>query len=68
MIAEDFVFDTSKIKRVLGWKPTSRNEEMLAKAYDYYRDHRQELKTRDDLSAHRRPARLGAIKLLKLIS
>ncbi len=68
MIAEDFVFDTSKIKREMGWVPTSANEDMLAKAYDYYRDHREELSTRDDLSAHRQAARLGAIKLLKMVS
>lgn len=29
MIAEDFIFDTSKIQERLGWQPTLTNEEML---------------------------------------
>ena len=36
MIAEDFIFDTSKIKSKLNWEPTLTNEEMLYKAYLYY--------------------------------
>ena len=30
MIAEDFLFDTTRIKQRLGWQPTLTNEEMLA--------------------------------------
>jgi nucleoside-diphosphate-sugar epimerase len=36
MIAEDFMFDTSKIQERLGWQPTLTNEEMLVQAYRYY--------------------------------
>lgn len=32
MIAEDFMFDTSKIQERLGWHPTLTNEEMLVQA------------------------------------
>lgn len=68
MIAEDFAFDTSKIKREFGWKPTLTNGEMLSKAYEYYRDHRLEFATGDHVSAHRQPARMGIIRLLKWLS
>jgi nucleoside-diphosphate-sugar epimerase len=68
MIAEDFVFDTTKIKRALGWTPTLTNAEMLSKAFDYYRAHRGEIHDRTEASAHRRPARMGVIRLLKWVS
>ena len=68
MIAEDFVFDTNKIKSKLGWRPTLTNEEMLYKAYEYYHEHRQEIANRKDVSAHKQPAKMGVIKLLKWLS
>jgi UDP-glucose 4-epimerase len=68
MIAESFVFDTSKIKKELGWKPTLTNEEMLFRAYDYYHKNRDEIESRANVSAHRQAAKLGIIKLLKMIS
>ena len=68
MIAEDFVFDTTRIKERLGWKPTLRNEEMFERAYLYYRDHRKEIHARRNVSAHKQPARMGVIRLLKWIS
>ncbi|TSC58910.1 MAG: NAD-dependent epimerase/dehydratase [Candidatus Peregrinibacteria bacterium Greene0416_19] len=68
MIAEDFTFDTSKMKRELGWTPTLTNEEMLWKAYNYYHEHRKELAQTESLSAHRQPAKMGIIKLLKWMS
>lgn len=68
MIAESFIFDTTKIKRELGWQPTLTNEEMLLRAYDYYKQNRREIAARTDVSAHRRPAEMGIIRLLKWIS
>ncbi|OIO55532.1 NAD-dependent epimerase [Candidatus Peregrinibacteria bacterium CG1_02_54_53] len=68
MIAENFEFDTSKIKRMLSWQPTLRNEEMLWKAYEYFAQHREELKHRSNASAHRQPAKMGIIRLLKWLS
>lgn len=68
MIAEDFEFDTTKIKKELGWKPTLTNGEMLWKAYEYYRDHRAELKGGESVSAHRQPAKMGIIRVLKWLS
>lgn len=68
MIAEDFVFDTSRIKRVLGWQPTLTNEDMLLRAYDYYFSRRHEIATRQGVSAHKRGAKLGVIRLLKWLS
>jgi UDP-glucose 4-epimerase len=68
MIAESFVFDTSKIKAALGWKPTLTNEEMLYRAYRYYHENRREIESRKNVSAHRQAARMGIIALLKMIS
>jgi nucleoside-diphosphate-sugar epimerase len=68
MIAESFVFDTSRIKERLGWRPTLVNEEMLLKAYDYYSKHRAEIAGRTDVSEHRKAAPMGVIRLLKWIS
>jgi UDP-glucose 4-epimerase len=68
MIAEDFVFDTTKIKRELNWAPTLTNEEMLWRAYSYYSAHQQEIQSRTNVSAHKRQASMGVIRLLKCLS
>jgi nucleoside-diphosphate-sugar epimerase len=68
MIAESFLFDTTRIKSRLGWRPTLTNEEMLLRAYQYYRDHRREIAERKDVSAHRKQAEMGIIRLVKWLS
>lgn len=68
MIAESFVFDTTKVKCELGWQPTLTNEEMLLRAYSYYKENRKEITARKDVSAHRKPAGMGVIRLLKWFS
>lgn len=68
MIAEDFLFDTEKIKRGLNWRPTLTNSEMLIRAYRYYAEHRRAIEKREDVSAHSKPAQMGVIRLLKWIS
>ena len=68
MIAESFEFDTHRAHEELGWHPTLTNSEMLARAFQYYRDHRGEIHARTNVSAHKRPARMGVIRLLKWIS
>lgn len=68
MIAEDFSFDTAKIKRELNWQPTLTNSEMLLRAYNYYSEHRSEIEERADVSAHSKPAEMGVIRLLKWVS
>jgi UDP-glucose 4-epimerase len=68
MIAESFVFDTRRIKQTLGWRPTATNGEMLFEAFDYYRVHCAALRQAGSMSAHRRPARMGVIRLLKQLS
>jgi UDP-glucose 4-epimerase len=68
MIAEDFAFDTSKIKRELGWRPTLTNEEMLFRAYTYYSQNRRNIEARKDVSAHKQAAKMGVIRLLKWVS
>jgi UDP-glucose 4-epimerase len=74
MIAEDFVFDTSRIKQRLGWRPTVTNEEMMVKAYRYYAERKREIQGRRrgggraEVSAHSRPAAMGVIRVLKWMS
>ncbi|HTP35137.1 MAG TPA: NAD(P)-dependent oxidoreductase [Candidatus Acidoferrales bacterium] len=68
MIAEDFLFDTSRIKNKLGWQPTLTNEEMLWRAYQYYAENRRDIEARQNVSAHRRNAKMGVIRLLKWVS
>jgi nucleoside-diphosphate-sugar epimerase len=68
MIAEDFTFDTTRIRETLGWRPTLSNEEMLIRAYNYYAAQRDEIHARKDVSAHSKPAPMGIIRLLKWIS
>ncbi|MCL2284284.1 MAG: NAD(P)-dependent oxidoreductase [Fibromonadales bacterium] len=68
MIAEDFEFDISKIKRELNWAPTMTNEDMLYKSYKYYHDNRAEINSRKDVSAHKQSAKMGIIRLLKWLS
>ncbi len=68
MIAENFVFDTTKIKKKLDWKPTLTNEEMLCRGYEYYHKNLENIRSRDNVSAHKQAAKMGVIKLLKWMS
>ena len=68
MIAESFVFDTTRIKRELNWQPTLTNEQMMLRAFEYYRAHRRAIHERSDVSAHSKAAPMGIIRLLKWIS
>ena len=68
MIAEDFLFDTTRIKTRLKWRPTLTNEQMLWNAYKYYADNRAEIEGRQNVSAHRQAAKMGVIRLLKWVS
>lgn len=73
MLAEDFIFDTSRIKAELGWRPTKTNTEMLAESYGWYVAHREEVYAErsaaaTDRSAHRQPVKLQALALVKRFS
>ncbi len=68
MIAETFVFDTTRIRSELGWTPTVTNEEMMIRAYQYYSENRREIHARTDVSAHSRPTSMGIIRALKWFS
>ncbi|MDE1178606.1 MAG: NAD(P)-dependent oxidoreductase [Edaphobacter sp.] len=68
MIAEDFIFDTTRIRERLNWLPTVTNQQMMVEAYRYYSTQRQAIHSRKDVSAHSRPAEMGIIRLLKWLS
>ena len=59
------IFDTSKIKKELNFKPTLTNEEMLLKSYMFYHENRKQIEQRKDVSAHNKNADMGVIRLLK---
>lgn len=69
MLAEDFVFDTTRIRDELGWRPTKTNTEMLVESYRWYVDHYDEIYHPDgERSAHRQPVKLQALALVKRLS
>ena len=68
MIASDFMFDTARIKTELGWRPTLANHEMLLRAYRYYQANKADIYSRSLVSAHRKPADMGVIRLMKWMS
>ena len=43
MLTEDFMYDCSRVESTLNWRPTLNNTEMLCKAFDFYRENRNEL-------------------------
>ena len=68
MIAEDFLFDTAKIKAKLGWRPTLTNEQMLvAPTSTMPRSVRRSMRGATSPPT-RKPASMGVIRLLKWIS
>ncbi len=69
MIAEEFVFDTSHLKRTLDWRPTKTNGEIMFEAFTYYKENRHRLQQEDGkLPAHRKRSSMGVIDLLKWVS
>jgi UDP-glucose 4-epimerase len=68
MIAESFIFDTQRIRAELGWQPTLSNEEMMLRAFTFYRENRRAIHERTDVSAHSKAAPMGVIRLLKWMS
>jgi len=68
MIAESFIFDTTRIQQELNWAPTFTNEQMMLHAFSYYRDNRDAIHSRTDVSAHSKAAPMGIIRLLKWLS
>jgi nucleoside-diphosphate-sugar epimerase len=65
MIDKDFEFDTSLLRKELGWQPTLNNSEMLYRAYDYYIKHQNEIKSG---GTNNQKAKMGIIRVLKWLS
>ena len=68
MLVEPFEFNTARIKKELGWSPTLTNKDILDKAYNYYHDNKIEILNRKNVSAHKQPAKMGVIRVLKFFS
>ena len=67
MYSKSMWFDTAHATEALGWTPRWSNEEMFAESYDWFVSHRTSMAGQDDESHshHRRPAKQGALALLK---
>lgn len=68
MLAEDFIFDTTRIKSELGWRATKTNTQMVIESYDWYVDHHDDIYSGAERSAHRQPVKLQALALVKRLS
>ena len=68
MLAESFVFDTSRLKSELGWRPTRTNIDMLTESYRWYVEHLSDVYRDGERSAHRQPVKLQALALIKRFS
>jgi nucleoside-diphosphate-sugar epimerase len=64
MYGRSMWFDLDHAREALDWAPRWSNDEMLAESYDWFVAHRDTAGS----SAHRRPARAGALSILKRVS
>lgn len=62
MYGNSMWFDVEHVVEALGWEPRYSNDEMLAESYDWFVAHRDDP---HQASHHRRPARQGALRVLK---
>ncbi len=68
LIAANFVFDNTKLKRDLNWAPTLTNTQILCDAYKYYQDNYEAINNATGASAHKTKAKAGILNLLRMIS
>jgi nucleoside-diphosphate-sugar epimerase len=66
MYGRSMWFDVDHVRDALGWSPRWSNDEMLADSYDWFCANRERLGAGS--SPHRRPARAGALSLVKRVS
>jgi nucleoside-diphosphate-sugar epimerase len=66
MYARSMWFDIDHVRAALGWAPRWSTDEMLAQSYDWFIAHREAPGSGG--SHHRRPARAGALSLLKRLT
>jgi len=63
---EDFYYDCSEAKRVLGWAPISRDADSLKESYQWFLEHYEEAGGTG--VTHRQTPNQGMLKLLKWLS
>ena len=67
MYGREMFFDVSHTRETLGWQPEWDNASMIAQAYDWYVEHRDEILARRGASHHRSPVKLGVLRLLEAL-
>ncbi len=65
MYGNSMWFELDHVREALDWTPRYSNDEMLAESYDFFVAHRHDP---HQASHHRRPARQGALAILKRAS
>jgi nucleoside-diphosphate-sugar epimerase len=70
MMSRSLYADTTKIKKNLGWRPRKTNLDSFIENYEWYRKHKNTFTEigSSGVSANRSLPKLGAFKLLKMIS
>lgn len=68
MIADDFFFDTARIRERLGWRPSLSCEQVLVQTYRDFTSRREQSRQRGNLFDWSGTAPAGVIRLLKLVS
>ena len=66
MLTADFTFDCSFVKSALNWKPTMDNAEMLCRAFDFYKNHKDVLD--ENKSANSGKVSQGIVSFLRRLS
>jgi nucleoside-diphosphate-sugar epimerase len=61
-------FDLAGPMQELNWQPKWGNIDMICQSYDWYLEHKEEIRDSDNASAHRSPVRQGLLLLLKRLS
>lgn len=61
---ENFYFDCTKIKNMLGWRPKHKDDETLIKTYDWYIEHKNEAFLKGK-SIHKKAPNQKILRLLK---
>ncbi|MDJ0868906.1 MAG: NAD-dependent epimerase/dehydratase family protein [Myxococcota bacterium] len=65
MYGRSLYFDISAAQRELGWQPRWSNEEMMCQSYDWYLEHRDEVRAGGETSPHRSAVRQGLLAAIK---
>ena len=65
---ENFVFDCSKAKKQLGWKPKYNDTEMIIKTYDWFLKNYDEISKLKEGTTHRQITGEGILNIINRLT